>query len=168
MSQELQEIISEYCDSFPRNIVLICNKLGITVQETKSFPNDISGVIFKENDKYIILINESHSIGRKSFTIAHELGHYFLHRDLLEQDNELVSYIKSNNKDCPALARGNAAYNQREREANEFAAKLLMPEKEFIEKCQEANSIEEVAQYFGVSVQAASVRANILGGWFFL
>lgn len=166
MNEELENIIKD-CNTFPRNIVEICNRLGITVQETTSFPNDISGVIFKENDKYFILVNALHSIGRRSFTIAHELGHYYLHRDMLDKDSELVSYIKSNDKDCPALARG-LEYNQREQEANIFAAEILMPEREFIEKCICANSIEEVAQYFGVSLQAASIRANNLGGWFFL
>lgn len=168
MNEELEQVIlSEGADVFPRNIVAICNRLGISVQETKKFPDNVSGVIFKENGNYVILVNELHSIGRKSFTIAHELGHYFLHRELLDSDNELVSYIKSNDKPCPALMRG-MDYNQREKEANAFAAEILMPEKEFKEKCMSANSIEEVSRYFGVSVQAASIRANNLGGWFFL
>lgn len=167
MKEELENVINTYCNTFPRNIVEICNRLGIVVQETEKFPNDISGVIFKENNKYVILVNGLHSIGRQSFTIAHELGHYILHKDLLDENNELVSHIKSNNIDCPALARG-LNYNQMEREANNFAAEILMPEKEFLEECEQAISIEEVAQYFGVSVQAATIRANNLGGWFFL
>ena len=43
-----------------------------------------------------------------------------------------------------------------------------MPEAEFNKKCEEANSIEEVAAYFGVSIQAATIRAQQTGGWFFL
>lgn len=168
MEQILEEAIKATCgNSFPRNIVSICEKLGITVQETSQFSDDISGVIFKENDKYIILVNKFHSIGRKSFTIAHELGHYFKHRDLLDNNSELVSYIKSNSENRPALARG-LEYNKRETEANKFAAELLMPEAEFNKKCEEANSIEEVAAYFGVSIQAATIRAQQTGGWFFL
>lgn len=166
--EQLEEIIIKTCGNvFPRNIVSICNALDITVQETAQFPDNISGMIFKENDKYFILVNKSHCVGRKSFTIAHELGHYFLHKDLLEGNSPLVSYIKSNDKDCPALARG-LTYNSMEKEANNFAADILMPEQEFINQCNCANSIEDVADYFGVSVQAASVRADKLGGWFFL
>lgn len=166
--ENLEEIILKTCGNvFPRNIVSICNALGITVQETREFPDNISGMIFKENDKYFILVNKFHSIGRKSFTIAHELGHYFLHREALDDSSQIVSYIKSNNQDCPALARG-LSYNSMEREANNFAAEILMPEQEFINQCNCANSIEDVAYYFGVSVQAASIRADKLGGWFFL
>ena len=166
--QQLEDIINNTCSNiFPRNIVAVCTKLGITVQETAQFPNNISGAIFKEDEKYFILVNKFHSIGRKSFTIAHELGHYILHKDLLDENSELVSYIKSNDKICPALARG-LDYNTIEKEANNFAAEILMPEKKFICKCETANSIEEVANYFGVSVQAASIRADKLGGWFFL
>lgn len=167
MSIELEQIIKECGNIFPRNIVYICKQLGITVQETTQFPDNISGMIFKENDKYFILVNKFHSIGRKSFTIAHELGHFILHKKLLDERSELVSLIKSNDKDCPALARG-LSYNTLEKEANQFAANILMPESEFKIKCENANSIEEVAEYFGVSVQAATIRANDLGGWFFL
>lgn len=168
MNRDLEEIINKVCgDVFPRNIVAICNELGITVQETGQFNDKICGMIFKEDDNYFILVNKYHSIGRKSFTIAHELGHYFLHKDLLDENSQLVSFIKSNDKDCPALARG-LDYNCIEKEANVFAANILMPEKQFKEQCECANSIEEVANYFGVSVQAATIRANELGGWFFL
>lgn len=164
---DFEKIIANCGNIFPRNIVSICNQLGITVQETSQFPDNISGMIFKGNGKYFILVNKFHSIGRKSFTIAHELGHFMLHKKLLDENSELVSYIKSNDKNCPALARG-LDYNIREKEANQFAADILMPEREFLAKCESANSIEEVAAYFGVSVQAASIRANNLGGWFFL
>ena len=168
MEQILKDAIDTTCGvNFPRNIVSICEKLNITVQETGQFSDDISGVIFKENGKYIILVNKFHSIGRKSFTIAHELGHYFLHRELLDSNSEMVSYIKSNSGKCPALARG-CEYNQRETEANKFAAELLMPTEEFNKKCETANSIEEVSAYFGVSIQAATIRAQQTGGWFFL
>lgn len=164
--EKIKNILSKY-NVYPRNIVEICNEMGITVQETSQLRDDISGIIFKENDKYYILVNKNHSIGRKSFTIAHELGHYVLHKDLLDKENELVSFIKSNGKDCPTLARG-LEYNKRETQANNFAADVLMPQTEFLKICEEATSIEEVANYFGVSVSAASVRADRLGSWYFL
>jgi Zn-dependent peptidase ImmA (M78 family) len=45
-----------------------------------------------------------------------------------------------------------------------------MPENEFIIKCKENMNdnkvnITKVAEYFGVSVQAATVRGNVLGLW---
>lgn len=168
MSKEkLKEILKNYND-YPLNIVEICTKMGITVQQTDEFPDDVSGIIFKENNRYYILVNKFHSVGRKSFTIAHELGHYILHKKLLDEENELVSYIKSSNGNViPVLPRG-IEYNKRETEANNFAASLLMPEETFKKVCERSNSIEEVAHYFGVSVAAASIRANNIAGWYFL
>lgn len=175
INEELQKVISETCGvSFPRNIVAICNKLGITVQETNQFNDKISGLIYKENEKYYILVNAKHAPTRKAFTIAHELGHYILHREELDTETEIVSGNKSLEVNSHVLARSviipekRAEYFLRENEANQFAAEILMPPKEFISKCEESNSIEEVAEYFGVSVAAASVRANKLGGWIFL
>lgn len=165
--EQLKEILKDY-NNYPLNVVEICTRLGIIVQQTEEFPDDVSGVIFKENNQYYILVNKSHSIGRKSFTIAHELGHYILHKDLLDKENELVSYIKSwTGNVLPALPRS-LEYNKMEAEANDFAARLLMPEETFKKVCECSNSIEDVAHYFGVSVQAATIRANNLGGLYFL
>lgn len=172
-NEELKQAIEQVCNNvFPRNIVAICSKLGITVQETNQFDNNISGLIYKENDKYFILVNAKHAPTRKAFTIAHELAHYILHRTKLDNESEIVSFLKSKDTDYPALARSSSLndcdYNKMETQANQLAADILMPEKEFIAKCEELNSIEDVAQYFGVSVAAASVRASKCGGWFFL
>jgi len=60
-----------------------------------------------------------------------------------------------------------------EQEADEFAAALLMPEKEFTSfcECQLAKSnerkfdIDAIARYFNVSRQAATVRGSILNLW---
>lgn len=174
MTKDLEEVIQETCgNSFPRNMVAICDKLGIKVKESNSLENDISGLIYKEHNKYIILVNANHSPARQNFTIAHELGHYYNHRYKLDNENEIISYIKSKSVDCPAIPRGNIMledreYNKIEHEANNFAANILMPNNEFLEQCCHSDSIEDVADYFGVSVAAASVRANTLGGWFFL
>ena len=97
---------------------------------------------------------------RRNFTIAHELGHLFLHMGY-QIDEELWK-----NSDNMILNRfGNS---ERELEANEFAAAFLMPEKEYkriAEKYSEGNTvfIRKVAEYFNVSVEAASYRGKWLG-----
>ena len=167
--EKLNKILADIGDKFPRNIVDICNKMGLDVEETEDFSNDISGLIYKKDDKYIILVNAFHKIGRKSFTIAHELGHFVLHKQLLDEKSEIVSYTKSKEEDIfPALPRCETNYNCYETEANKFAANILMPEDEFIKICDEVNSIEEIAAYFGVSIQAATIRAQKVKGIFFL
>lgn len=92
------------------------------------------------------------------FSLAHELGHLFLH--LLENDGTFKK----------AICHRDLRYNKEEWEANEFAAALLMPEEEFVLKCKEYMNcnivnITKVAYYFNVSVQAATVRGNVLNLW---
>lgn len=62
-------------------------------------------------------------LNRLRFTIAHELAHYFLHRDLPQAENF---------SSLPNFARWTASYGGRkytaEQEANEFAGRLLVPE----------------------------------------
>src|SRR5947208_1952447 len=48
----------------------------------------ISGAISfdKEHSKFKIIINQDKAPTRRHFTIAHELGHYFLHQDTIKQE----------------------------------------------------------------------------------
>lgn len=168
--------IAPYLDSkFPRNVVSICEKLNIQVSETKDLPDNISGLIYKDGTKCYILINAEQSAGRKSFTIAHELGHYLLHKCKLEQDSEIISSAKGIDMNSPAYiarqdinASSSKEYRTLETEANNFAAELLMPEKEFLKQCICQDSIDDIANYFGVSISAATIRADRVGGLYFL
>lgn len=172
------ESISQCIDNkFPRNIISICEKLNIQVQETSQLPNNTSGLIYKnkENSGYSILINSNQSAGRKSFTIAHELGHFLLHKEILDKDSEIVSVAKGVNSDSPVYitrqditATSSQEYRKLETEANKFAAEILMPEKEFLKQCICQNSIDDIASFFGVSISAATIRADRLGGLYFL
>lgn len=95
------------------------------------------------------------------FSIAHELGHLFLH--LLQPDGTFKTDI---------LLQRSTNTSYQELEANEFAAALLMPAEQFINQCQEnarQNSdlvnISDIAHYFHVSNQAATIRGSILQLW---
>ncbi|NDV20276.1 ImmA/IrrE family metallo-endopeptidase [Pseudodesulfovibrio sp. JC047] len=90
----------------------------------------------------------STSGARNNFTIAHELGHYFLHTDF-EGDQELLLNRRGSNR--------------REWEANWFAAEFLMPEDEFRRSAVECEKNEmRLALKFGVSPAAANVRMSAL------
>lgn len=89
-------------------------RLNISIQE-RSLGKEISGLLIIKEGKVAIGIESDQGEQRKRFTIAHELGHFFLHRE-----------IKSTFVD-EIFARSNKT-NQLEREANAFAASLLMPE----------------------------------------
>jgi dTDP-4-amino-4,6-dideoxygalactose transaminase len=74
-------------------------------------------------DDFSIFIEESHHFNRKRFTLAHELGHYFLHNEIIKSDG-----IYIDNKES-LMFRG-LVYSEEEHEANMFAAEYLMPENE--------------------------------------
>lgn len=85
------------------------------------------------------------------FTIAHELGHYIMHKD----------YAASN--EYKTLPRhDNYAENAKpavEREADAFAANLLMPAK-LVRKYKDFATVSELAKMFCVSEQAMRYRLN--------
>lgn len=62
------------------------------------------------------------SRGRVNFTLAHEFGHYLLHRE---------TYPEGFQCSTEDMARWESEYGQRENEANVFAATLLMPLDDF-------------------------------------
>ena len=126
---------------------------------------EVSGVLVVEAGKGTIGYNSSNSKVRQRFTIAHELGHLLLHvntnskSEELFVDKDFIVKFRSEKQYSPKEAR-------QEREANAFAAAILMP-KEFILKevrnqkyigYNETTLIEELARLFEVSVPAMTYR----------
>jgi Zn-dependent peptidase ImmA (M78 family) len=130
---------------------------GICLLE-ETFEDHFEGLIHCKNDKFYIYLNkrlcESMPAGRINFTIAHELGHYFLpwHKKSLVE-NELMQQKQDSFVQEDELI---------EREAEYFASCLLMPEKEITAAFSEApfslSLIDAVAEQFGVSRYACIVR----------
>lgn len=114
------------------------------------------GKIIRGKKKTIIKVNSDINYPEKiRFTIAHELGHYFLHDKLeIHNDNSAtLSWFDIENK----AQRGIQEY-----EANDFASELLMPEKkfrEFIErKTFGPNLIKEISDRFNTSLTSVVYR----------
>jgi len=107
----------------PFNVSAIANDLGITVLETVMPQPDISGLIAKQpNGGIYIYINQDENINRQRFTIAHELAHYYLHyKDNLANKDGVLDFVKYRN------GIYSANESEDEREANAFAAELLVP-----------------------------------------
>lgn len=94
---------------------------------------------------------------RNTFTIAHELGHLFLH---LHYGTEQWAKAQEEFKDASWHRKG---FGTTENEADYFAACFLMPETEFVNEWNKFRNTESVAQVFDVSKTAANVRARSLG-----
>lgn len=137
---------------FPFDIIAFGKDLGLELRESKELNDQISGFIKKDDKKIYICVNSNHHIHRKRFTIAHEIGHYFLHKDNLQYG--LVDNI---------LQRKDGIINKQETEANDFAANLLMPEYHFKTLWDNKDySISEISSMFFVSESAVLTRAKFL------
>ncbi len=116
----------------------------------------ISGAIRynRSTNEFEILVNENDTRENQRFTIAHEIGHFFLHKDILENDDVHVDIM---------FRIPNEEEKEREKEVDYFAGALLM-NKTLLEKIyNENNTITELSQLFDVSVSAMTVRLDILG-----
>lgn len=112
------------------------------------------GSIFIESLGDFKIVLPSHtSAARDRFTVAHELGHYFLHFVLASNNNNQITPMSAQRYGSGLV----------EIEANIFAASFLMPEKEFKEKHATFNGHKLLlADYFKVSPSAAAVREKVL------
>ena len=94
------------------------------------------------------------SDGRRRFTIAHEFGHYLIHRQKYP-----------NGFECRPedMAAWDSEYNRIEAEANQFAANLLMPLDDFRNQINpkapaDLDDLGKCAERYGVSLMAATLR----------
>ncbi len=112
------------------------------------------GLFALETNGWAILYNPRRSTpGRANFTIAHELGHYVLHRTVAQKFECSAS---------ATLGVDLGIYKQREREADEFASNLLMPADDFRGQVERGRITLELlshcADRYRVSMTAAALR----------
>lgn len=113
--------------------------------------SSISGYLRQENGEWIIGVNSIHNPKRQRFTIAHELGHFYMHKDK-NVDFEDTTFFR--NTDNSSI----------EYSANEFAANLLMPEDSIRKAIQTGTkNIEDLSSQFNVSIAAIKYRVLSLG-----
>lgn len=131
---------------------------------------DVSGAIVyqPESKRFTILINPNRPEVRRYFTMAHEVGHYYLHRDWLMQNSGNGFVDDDSLLDVPhMLLRSDQAPSEAatemERAANNFAAELIMPEDKVRDAWTLTGSVDECATIFRVSTVAMSVRLQRLG-----
>jgi hypothetical protein len=135
---------------------------------------DFTGIYLDAEQYSLMERGPGWKLNRLRFTVAHELAHYFLHRNVPPADNFAS---------LPEFARWTQTYGRRkytiEQEANEFAGRLLVPEARlqaaFDEFAPEAEQLvpnfmqssslrdkfcERVSPRFGVNAQVIAVRLD--------
>jgi Zn-dependent peptidase ImmA (M78 family) len=141
--REAESLIDKYKIARPPiDPEAIAKDLGVDVvyaEFNKDISDQISGYI--DPAACQIVVNKAISASRKIYTIAHELGHYILHRDY------------ANSQDYQVLLRRNQYEGVKppeEQEADAFAANLLVPMK-FLRQYKDVASSSELARLFCVS-----------------
>jgi hypothetical protein len=152
---DLLKIIESHDDGTPVPVFEIIAQLGLG-PEFKPLEDDISGWIeCLESGAYRIVINSKHPRTRQRFTAAHELGHFIYHRDLLGQGTGDTKAYRSELSTLP-----NTRIRPRhERQANSFAANLLMPLRSIEHlRAKGVNDAGDLADHLGVSHEAMRIR----------
>ena len=136
------------------DLELILRKKGINLVRGH-YERYFTGTLYHKAREFTVFLNmddlEENKIPRIRFTIAHELGHYFIdeHRNLLKNGTSL-SFNASHNCEL------------NEREANHFASFLLMPTQKFLAVAlrleQGLPAILQLASQFESSIESTSIH----------
>lgn len=151
------ETIGRFTSYPPVDVVGAIRALGIQYRE-EPMRADQSGYFQKLGGFYVIGVNMNESPQRKRFTAAHELGHYVLHRDLMQHGQHMDRLFSKN----PFAPQGQISHYH-EVQANRFAADILMPANLVSYRYQRNPDLNTVAAEFGVSPSAMQIRLKNLG-----
>lgn len=154
-----QQILNEFSISNPTDILIeaIAYERGVYVEEKAI--SGAEGRLFCRGNKGIVAVNSNiPEVGRKRFVVAHELGHFELHRKLEKfsicDEDAFVDWHRK---------------RPHETEANEFAAELLMPSYLFRPACKSnapsMKIVENLASDYKTSLTATAIRYVDIG-WF--
>lgn len=155
ISNEQFEIIAQFSGDTPVRLGDLATALGLKVS-LATLQHGISGQIKPDAlapAGFAIRINRHEAKTRQRFTLAHEIAHFLLHKDKLQNGiSETVLY------------RADGITNTEEVEANQLAASILMPSSEIGKKIAEFEGLEgndlvaSMAEHFRVSQDAMRIR----------
>ncbi|GET35232.1 hypothetical protein PbJCM13498_40950 [Prolixibacter bellariivorans] len=127
------------------------------------YENAFDGILVYDNGFYIHLntaLGNRPNTQRGRFTLAHELGHYFIdsHRQALKE-GLIEPHPSRYNRNKHLLI---------EREADYFASCILMPEKRFRVDCEKFRKfdfevIESLSRKYNISITACAIRFADIG-----
>lgn len=147
------EAILRHQEDAPVKVGAIAADLGVKVV-ISDLPLAVSGTLLLDRGDrktWTIKVNRHEHRNRQRFTIAHEIAHFVLHRDVI--GNELVddTFYRS------------GLSERREFEANALAAEILMPWPLVTRLMQNGErSIEKLADALQVSTAALNIRLGVL------
>jgi orotate phosphoribosyltransferase len=131
----------------PVDLLQILSAHGIGYEEVEDFPDTVDALIVEDGVKVYAAVNAKQHPHRRRFSLAHELGHYFMHREGMPGETITINNPRPGEIDAPTKSPA-------ETEADLFAGELLVPLgmlKPHVHK-----GIPELSQIFLVSEQVIS------------
>lgn len=149
--QDAAEILATYWgDEFPVDPERIARRMGLLVDRRMLRPGTSGILQVDPSSTPRIYVDADDVPQRQSFTIAHELGHFYERTSNGEADFNFID-------------RRGGKYNVHEFYADEFAANLLMPSRAVHRLKRDGASLARMARHFGVSFPAMTIRLRRLG-----
>lgn len=146
----------------PVDVDFLAKAKRIRVERT-NLGEDCSGILVRKGGRAVIGVNWTDPPVRQRFTMAHEIAHHELHggETYVDRGNYIVQFRD---------ASSGSGTKTEEREANQFAAALLMPapwvRQAFLQQpfdLTDDDGLRSLAERFQVSTQAVSYRLGNLG-----
>jgi Zn-dependent peptidase ImmA (M78 family) len=162
----VKKLLSEHqIGEAPVDVLSLAKKLGLEIKKEPTEAN-LSGFLFRNEEQKtaIIGVNSNQHPNRQRFTIAHELAHYLLHSTGSVHVDRGYSVKLRDEKSSEGT-------DEEEKEANFFAAELLMPENiltnDIVHSTNldlfDENTLNQLANRYKVSTQALAFRLAYLG-----
>jgi Zn-dependent peptidase ImmA (M78 family) len=151
------ELINEARRHIPVDVANLARALRVQVKAA-FLDLDISGMIERGPLGFTITYNHGDSSTRQRFTIAHELGHFMLHRHLI---GDGVDDDRAYRSTTAGKYHNTRIGPREETQANKFAANLLMPADLVKREFERTQDVAETAKLFGVSEHAMSIRLGV-------
>lgn len=134
----------------PIDITKVLKKYSLQLKMGEFSQPDVLGTF--DRKAMTIGVSKTDPLVRQIFTIAHEMGHYFLHE---KKSREVFYRLEALNFEQED--------KQEEQEANWFAASLLMPRELTEQYWSVVRDIDQLAAIFRVSRSAMTFRLKNLG-----
>ena len=135
----------------PVDLLQILSANGIGYEEVNDFPDTVDALIIADGQKFYAAVNARQHLHRQRFSLAHELGHFFLHRDGMPEDAVTIDNPPSEEVDAPTKSPA-------ETEADLFAGELLVPLEML--KPHVGKGIHELSKLFVVSEHVISIAIS--------
>jgi Zn-dependent peptidase ImmA (M78 family) len=148
-------IREEGIEALPVDPFQIAANRDIIVEAKPDAAEGVSGMLLRHGDVFgILYATHIESEGFQRFSVAHELGHFFL--------DGHIDYVLPKGSQVHTSHAGFVSGDQYELEADNFAAALLMPDRLFkraLEKCDAGiSTVESMAKLCRTSLTATAIR----------